>query len=263
MKERTSSYSTASDVDTLSGREVRWTHYIPDDITHSEWQLMVPGFMAGQENYRRLARYAVALGMPFTTMAHSSGSMVCPDEVAELAKRTTDKYQMPVRLDGHSLGGIHSVEAAHKVPDLVSGLTLMQPAGFGGVHPLHAYRSIDYRNMTEARNLRATLRIVHEGVGYVLRSRRELPATVLKASSLSVVEQAAELPDHYTNNAILFENDPLITHREVFSGLNRVGFDAYTLGIPDADHNAQHKYAPQVATMIHDINCDQELSEAV
>lgn len=234
------------------GRTVDWTVYDPS-VDPGVTDLIVPGIMAKQTVYSPLAVAMRNNGHRAVTMSHESGSMMCSYEVRDLASSLADTYQQPVRLVAHSLGAIHAVEAVEDESYDIDGITFIQPAGFHGVHPLFAYKSIEYRHWLSRQQFRHGVKIGMESIDYAVRGRRELGRIVVKASSKNVIREMLSLPDNLNNNAILFESDPLIRCKEVRQGLAEAGVAAYILGIPSATHNAQYEHAVETAELLDDI----------
>ena len=239
------------------GRRVDWTTY-DTDIDPGVTDLIVPGIMAKQTVYEPLAEEMQALGHRVVTMSHESGSMMCAYEIRDLASTLADKYQQPVRLEPHSLGAIHAAEAIDDDSSDISGVTFIQPAGFTGVHPMYAYKSVQLKQWFTRDRYRHGMQIGRDSVEYAFKGRRELPRTVLKASTKSVIREVQGLPDHIIKLAILFESDPLIRCREVSQGLAEAGVKAVMLDIPTATHNAQYEYAHETAALLHSLYTDLE-----
>ncbi len=235
------------------GRKVEWTVY-DTDTPHNETRLILPGILAKQTVYAPLARAMQANGHRAATMAHESGSFMCAHEVRDVASELADRYQKPVRLVGHSLGAIHAVEAAEQDPSDMSGISLLNPAGFGGVHPTRAYQSIELGTWLTADRYKTGVKIGLDSLAYVIKGRKELATTIMKASTKRVIEEARGLPDTMLNHAILSPADLLIWQHEARRGLAEAGIKlVYVLENPLAGHNAPHDQAQEVADAIDEL----------
>lgn len=233
------------------GRLTLWSHYRPLDTINDEPLLGAPGILAKRAAYESFAEELAQRGHDITLLAHPSASMVCGQEVADMARRIADEQQRQVRLLGHSLGAIHSTEAALLASDEISGITYMQPAGFGGVHPEHALQSVATScRVSEIAQLGNRLATVKEGVEYALHGRRDLFATALKASRHKVISELGQLSSHMSHNAIVFQGDRLINTSELIRGLGVAGIEYAVLDIPKAGHNAQLCYPAATAELV-------------
>jgi pimeloyl-ACP methyl ester carboxylesterase len=213
--------------------------------------------MAKQTVYQPLALALENNGHRAVTMSHESGSMLCAYEIRDLASSLADTFQQPVRLVPHSLGAIHAAEAIEKDSSDIDAITFIQPAGFGGVYPLHFYRSIELRHWLTLDRYRHGVQIGLESLDYAYKGRRELGRTVVKASTKSVIREVLSLPDSVTKNAVLFESDPLIRYPQVSLGLAQAGVFAALLDVPDATHNAQYEHATEVADLIDELFAEE------
>ena len=212
----------------LGARVVNWTIREPEVKLSDEVLLVVPGIMAKHRLYNPYARDVAERGITTVTMAHEGASPVCADEVMMVARELTDSGQKPVRLAGHSLGGMHATMAAVRQPEDISGLLLVQSAGYGGVHPLHFAASLLDRsdNMHIPDELRAML----DGLDYFVSSRPDqMLKMAIMASRRQVLNEAMDLPEHMAKDAILFPNDRLIRTEKLKLGLARTGFNWYEL----------------------------------
>lgn len=239
-------YVKIDDQAIVDGRRVDWSIREPIDHQPSETLLIVPGIMAKRRAYDRYARRLSEAGIRSVTMSHETGTMFCSDEVADLKNRLADKYSQPVRLVGHSLGGIHATEAASKDLDGVSGLLLLQPAGFGGVQPARALESI-LRERSNSRIL-DEIKMAADGLAYAIKGGRNFAGTVFRASTSLREETLAAIPDDVDRDAITFAGDKLIDASVARLGLKDFGFDVVELG-GRAGHNAQYYQAEAVSAM--------------
>lgn len=233
--------------DVFDGRRVEYTVRQPNDIDASETLLIVPGIMAKRWAYTRYASQLASQGVRSVTMSHDTATMFCTDEVVGLKDRLVELCDSPVRLAGHSLGGIHAVQAASKNSDALSGLLLMQPAGFGGVQPLRATESL----ITEHNDpsFVASLRLIVDGLAYAAKGRGDLVQLALKASRTSLIEVVQSLPDNIDRQAVVFSKDRLINAEQLKVGLGQAGIQMMT--VESGGHNAQHYHTSAVvaATM--------------
>ncbi len=231
----------------MGHRAVRWTVRDPEDRSINEVALVVPGILAMRRLYNPFAREVAGQGLAVATMAHEGASPLCVAEVNMVARSLSDEYQLPVRLIGHSLGGIHATKAALEQPDDISGLLLMQPAGYGGVHPLQAIRSLS-TGRPDNSNIAREFRVVCEAVDYAVSSRLELASAALMASRHSVIDTARDLPEHIGRDALLSTDDPVIRSHECKIGLARAGFrwDEFDPSLRTG-HNAVMYHATETA----------------
>lgn len=238
------SYTTIDDQAFVDKRRIDWTIREPIDIEPSETLLIVPGIMAKRRAYNRYARRLSESGIRSVTMSHETGTMFCSDEVIDLKNRLADKYSQPVRLAGHSLGGVHATEAVSKDPDSVSGLLLLQPAGYGGVQPARALESI----LRERSNSRIfdEIRMAADGLSYAIKGGRNFASTVFRASVHLPESTLAEIPDDIDRDAIVFTGDKLIDAAKARQGLENFGFNVVEL-TGRAGHNAQYYQAETVS----------------
>lgn len=242
------SYTRLEDHDFLEGRRVDWTIREPDQLEVEETLLIVPGIMAKRRAYDPYARRLAEYGLRSVTMSHETGTMFCADEVIEVKNRLAEMYDQPVRVAGHSLGGLHATEAVARDSESVSGLLLLQPAGFGGVNPLRAPESI----MSERDNRRVIdeIRMAADGLKYAIKGRAHFVQTVLRAASMIDDETIASLPDDIDRTAIVFANDKLINARLAGANLERAGFSVAELGGEvKSGHNAQYYRAADVGQL--------------
>jgi pimeloyl-ACP methyl ester carboxylesterase len=246
----------------IGARVVNWTVREPEVRASNEVALIIPGIMAKRRLYNPYARDVAERGITSVTMAHEGASPVCTDEVIMLAQELADSGQKPVRLVGHSLGGMHATMAAVRQPDNISGLLLVQTAGYGGVHPLHFAASLLDRS--DNMHIPDEARAVLDGLDYFVSSRPDqLLRTAIMASRHEVVREAMDLPTHMAKDAILFPHDRLIRTEKLKLGLALTGFSWYEL---DDDittgHNAIMYRSEAVAQLTADImtNIDFDLA---
>jgi pimeloyl-ACP methyl ester carboxylesterase len=199
--------------------------------------LVLPGIMAKRSLYDPYAAAMAERGRPTATMAHQGASPLCSREVSLVAAELAQRYQMPVRLEGHSLGGINATLAAYDQPDVVSGVLLMQPAGYGGVHPTHAIASLLDR--PDNSHLTHEMRALFDGFDYFKSSRvDDLLRTVVMASRYRAIEKGAVLADHISRDALLFPDDKLIHAEKCKDGLSRAAFAWLDLDLTSWHKNA-------------------------
>lgn len=231
-------------------RVVHYTVRTPGEPQSSEIVLTVPGIMAKRRLYNPFARELAEGGVPTAVMAHEGASPLCTQEVLAVVRELADDTQQPVRLVGHSLGGMHATMAALQDPADISGLILMQPAGYGGVYPGHAIASLRERS---GNNLWADeIRAVRDGLDYLVSSRpSQLFRVAVAASRHHIAKEASGLDQRITRDALLFPHDRLIRADEVSRGLAQAGFSLYTLDVSApgarAGHNAVMYQAKDVA----------------
>jgi pimeloyl-ACP methyl ester carboxylesterase len=193
----------------LGRRVVNWTVREPEQQISNEVALVVPGIMAKRRLYNPFARELAEQGITSVTMAHEGASPLCTDEVMMVAQEIADNGQKPIRLIGHSLGGMHATLAALRQPEDLSGLLLMQPAGYGGVHPFHFASSL--RDRPDNRHISDEVRVMLDSLDYLISSRQ-------------VVSEAQYLDEGIARDAIIFPHDRLIHPDKVKLGLASAGF---------------------------------------
>lgn len=242
-------YETRDHTLELGSRVVHYTVRTPEEVTSDEVALVVPGIMAKRRLYNPFARDVAERGVTSVTMAHEGASPVCTDEVIEVVKSLADDGQKPVRVIGHSLGGMHATMAALRAPDDISGLLLMQPAGYGGVNTFRALSSL--RDRPDNKHMLDELRVVADGFDYFVSSPPHvLLQTAYMASRHYVAEQARGLDEHIRLDALLFPHDRLISPDKVRRGLTDAGFNLYELDSRVlSGHNAIMYRAEDVADM--------------
>ncbi len=243
-------YTKRDVVRAVGERLVHYTLRTPEESMCDEIVLTVPGIMAKRRLYNPYARDLASSGIAAATMAHEGASPLCTQEVLSVVRDIAQSTQRPVRLAGHSLGGMHATMAALHEPEGISGLLLMQPAGYGGVHPMYAISSLRERpgNHLIASELRAVL----DGIDYLVSSRPDqLLRAAIVASQYRVAHEARNLDEHIKRDALLFPHDRLIRADEVRLGLAHAGFSLYTLDTSNspirAGHNAVMYRAQDVA----------------
>lgn len=231
----------------LGRRVVNWTVREPEVHISNEVALVVPGIMAKRRLYNPYARDLAEQGITSVTMAHEGASPLCTDEVLMVAQELADSGQKPIRLVGHSLGGMHSTMAALKQPEDISGLLLMQPAGYGGVYPLHFASSL--RDRTDNSHIPDEIRVVLDSVDYLVSSRPDqLLRTIIMASRHRVNEDAQHIDERILRDALIFPHDRLIRADKVRRGLASAGFSCHELdGDILSGHNAIMYRADAVA----------------
>jgi pimeloyl-ACP methyl ester carboxylesterase len=216
-------FSTTDYSHKLGERTVLWTMRQPEYDQSNDISLVVPGIMAKRRLYNSYAEAMAERGQSIATMAHQGASPLCATEVSMVAESLANTYQRPVRLIGHSLGGMHATLSAHDKPDNISGVLLMQPAGYGGVYPAHAVASLLDR--PDNHHIGDELRAVFDGLDYFRSSRLDhMARTIVMASRHHVIEKGTELADHIAREAVLFPDDKLIHTDKCKDGLARAGF---------------------------------------
>ena len=212
----------------LGRRVVNWTVREPEQQISNEVALVVPGIMAKRRLYNPFARELAEQGITSVTMAHEGASPLCTDEVMMVAQELADNGQKPIRLIGHSLGGMHATLAALRQPEDLSGLLLMQPAGYGGVHPFHFASSL--RDRPDNRHISDEVRVMLDSLDYLISSRPDqLLRTTIMASRHQVVSEAQYLDEGIARDAIIFPHDRLIHPDKVKLGLASAGFSCVEL----------------------------------
>jgi triacylglycerol lipase len=106
--------------------------------------LLIPGFLAGDATLRPMAdRLRRAGYRTYRSRVHAN--VRCAQATGESLERRleeiTDRWDRPVAIVGHSLGGLLAKALAHRRPDLVAGIvTLGSPLlAPGAVHPMLAF----------------------------------------------------------------------------------------------------------------------------
>ena len=229
----------------IGERTVLWSMHEAENVQFEEVGLVVPGIMAKRSLYDPYAEAMAEKGMAVATMAHQGASSLCSQEVSLVASDLAQRYQRPVRLIGHSLGGIHATLAAHDSPDDISGVLLHQPAGYGGVYPTHFVASLLDR--PDNAHLGHELRVVYDGFDYFKSSRADhLLRTVVMASRYVAITKGAELADHIERSALLFPDDKLIRAEKCKDGLSRAGFAWLDFDLTSWQHSkgGEYKYYP-------------------
>ena len=255
-------YETHDHTLEMGSRAVHYTIRTPEEKLSDEVALVVPGIMAKRRLYNPFARVMAERGVATVTMAHSGASPLCTDEVIEVVRTLADERQRPVRVIGHSLGGMHSTMAALRAPEDISGLLLMQPAGYGGVHPHHFISSL--RERPDNHHIPDEIRVLLDGLDYFISSRPyQLLQTAIMASRHSVAEKALDLDSHIRRDALLFPHDRLIHADQVKVGLASAGFRLFELDAAiHAGHNAVMYRADDVADAAVSIITTDDFTQA-
>lgn len=106
--------------------------------------LLIPGFLAGDATLRPMAARLRAAGYR-TYRSRVHANVRCAQATGEALERRLEeivhRWERPVALIGHSLGGLLAKALAHRRPDLVAGIvTLGSPLlAPGAVHPVLAF----------------------------------------------------------------------------------------------------------------------------
>jgi triacylglycerol lipase len=106
--------------------------------------LLIPGFLAGDATLRPMASRLRSAGYR-TYRSRMHANVRCAQATGEALERRLeqifDRWQEPVGLIGHSLGGLLAKGLAHRRPELVAGIvTLGSPLlAPGAVHPVLAF----------------------------------------------------------------------------------------------------------------------------
>jgi triacylglycerol lipase len=106
--------------------------------------LLIPGFLAGDATLRPMAARLRGAGYR-TYRARMHANVRCAQATGEALERrleeVVDRWQRPVALVGHSLGGLLAKGLVHRRPELVAGIvTLGSPLlAPGAVHPVLAF----------------------------------------------------------------------------------------------------------------------------
>ncbi len=106
--------------------------------------LLVPGFLAGDVTLRPLAARLRGAGYR-TYRARMHANVRCAQATGEALERRlediVDRWQRPVAVVGHSLGGLLAKGLAHRRPELVAGIVTMGSPLLapGAVHPVLAF----------------------------------------------------------------------------------------------------------------------------
>jgi triacylglycerol lipase len=108
---------------------------------------LVPGFMAGDATLRAMSRTLRGRGFR-TYRAHIRANVGCTRAAADELERRIESVAIrrdsPVRIVGHSLGGMLARGLAVRRPDLISGIvTLGSPVLAPGAHHLLLTASVD------------------------------------------------------------------------------------------------------------------------
>jgi triacylglycerol lipase len=106
--------------------------------------LLIPGFLAGDATLKPMAALLRRDGYR-TYRSRVHANVRCAQATGEALERrleeVVDRWQRPVALIGHSLGGLLAKGLAHRRPELVAGIvTLGSPLlAPGAVHPVLAF----------------------------------------------------------------------------------------------------------------------------
>ena len=106
--------------------------------------LLIPGFLAGDATLRIMSLRLRSAGYR-THRSRVLANVRCAQATGEALERRLeeifDRWEQPVALVGHSLGGLLAKGLAHRRPELVAGIvTLGSPLlAPGAVHPLLAF----------------------------------------------------------------------------------------------------------------------------
>jgi pimeloyl-ACP methyl ester carboxylesterase len=136
-------------VSALDERRRRWaSSYAASGVPHSdEPVILVPGFMAGDLTLHAMSRTLRRRGFR-TYKAHIRANVGCTraaaDDLETRIESIVIKRGSPVRIVGHSLGGMLARGLAVRRPDLVAGIVTMgSPMLAPGAHHLLLTASVD------------------------------------------------------------------------------------------------------------------------
>ena len=121
-------------VSALGRRRTVQPNDIPSDRVDGAGQpvLVLPGFMGGDASTAMLRRYLNECGFQANPwlLGINNGSQALQSELLRRFLRLRARYQQPVALVGHSLGGVFAREIARQFPeDVKSVVTLGSPFG--------------------------------------------------------------------------------------------------------------------------------------
>ncbi|MDO8432245.1 MAG: alpha/beta fold hydrolase [Candidatus Binatus sp.] len=159
---------------------------------NSKTVMLIPGFMAGDVTLAPMANFCRWLGHRAVFAGIWSNSQ-CPRESVEHLSsrlaRTADRWDSPIVVIGHSLGGIYARELAHRNPQLVERvITLGSPIRWPRDSSNHAVAAVA-RSMARIRG--KAERCLSEACSCGLRmsetSPKDVPTTVVYSRTDGVV----------------------------------------------------------------------------
>lgn len=224
---------------------IRYIERVPKERSIGKTVLALNGIFAGSHSMNPLARLIAEAGVVTVTAAASHYSEQTPLDLAILKQQMEDKFNQPVVLMGHSLGGVFMTETAAIAPENAE-LLLLQTAGFGGVQVRNTLASLAEGRASES-SARHTMKLIADGARYGWNNFSKLGWLIGKAASMEGYDAALQLPGTMTKTAIEYPGDSLINGRASRPNLTSAGIAVHSLGIARAGHNAHIDSALTVA----------------
>lgn len=234
---------------------------------------LVPGFMSGLSNMALLAHHLSLYGNQVVSMSYETPK----DDNSEYVRRMLAAYLDgetratvfdQLVLVGHSKAGIDITRAIHKdllLQQTVSAMIHLAPAGYGGVHPEDAIRSI----VTEMayRPASADVRdMARDALSYIIGSGHRLIDQARYVQDTNITEEIEDLREAgIETRALTARYDYLIHHDALSTGLARAGVSQMVIPEVKAGHNF-HLFFPELTAQIIEADMNDMMychSEAV
>jgi triacylglycerol lipase len=164
--------------------------------------LLIPGFLAGDATLRPMATRLRAAGhRTYRSRMHANVrcAQATGEALEERLETIVERWDRPVAVIGHSLGGLLAKGLAHRRPELVAGIvTLGSPLlAPGAVHPVLAF------------DLRLLARLQRWGVGSLMST----DCTSGECARVSWEELSAPTRDGFVFTSIYSRRDGIVDWR--------------------------------------------------
>jgi triacylglycerol lipase len=184
--------------------------------------MLIPGFMAGDVTLAPMANFCRWLGHRAVFAGIWSNSKCPRESVEHLSKRmirTAERWESPIVLVGHSLGGVYARELAHRNPQIVERvITLGAPIRWPRDSSNHAVAAVA-RSMARIRGKAEGC--LSEACSCGLRmselSPKEVPTTVVYSRTDGVV---------HWQSCVDNSESPMVENVEVFGSHVGMAFSA-------------------------------------
>ena len=211
--------------------------------------LLVPGIVTRLRGMASLADILRQNGYTTVSMAHNNIDDDCPNDVLEMIQRTkegaiTGDGTPDLLVLAHSLGAIHSIRAMSTMDDVrdyVSGVTLLAPTGFGGVHPEPWYLLKSLLGELSERPATQDARdMTIEALGYSFSAGSKLVPKIIQARDDRVIDETlALIAGGMPFASVLYPHDALVHYAGVRQGLQEAGLKG-TFDVDPRDRHVGH-----------------------